>query len=59
MDAVEHDLERWLLRQAQAGVPELVLVDLLREYADVIERQGMISRSWDGPSCTSQHSTQS
>jgi len=57
IDAVEQDLERWLLRQAQAGVPELVLVGLLREYADVIERRGVIPRSWDKPSQESQHST--
>ncbi|WP_276302537.1 hypothetical protein [Halorussus lipolyticus] len=47
IDTVEQDLKRWLLLQAQAGVPELVLVDLLREYADVIEHRGVIPRSWD------------
>nr|WP_276282845.1 hypothetical protein [Halorussus sp. DT72] len=57
IDAVEHDLERWLLRQAQAGVPELVLVGLLREYADVIECCGVIPRSWGEASPERQHST--
>ncbi len=57
IDAVEQDLERWLLRQAQAGVPELVLVGLLREYADVIEHHGVIPRSWGKPSQESQTST--
>ncbi len=56
-DTVEQDLERWLLRQAQAGVPELVLVGLLREYADLIENQGVIPRSWDEASPERQHST--
>jgi len=54
---VEQDLERWLLLQAQAGVPELVLVGLLREYADVIERRGVVPRSWDETSPERQHST--
>ncbi len=57
IDAVEQDLERWLLLHAQAGVPELVLVGLLRDYADVIEHHGVIPRSWDEASRESQHST--
>jgi len=57
IDAVEQALERWLLRQAQAGVPELVLVGLLRDYADVTEHRGVIPRSWDEPLRKSQHST--
>jgi len=47
IDGVEQNLERWLLLQARAGIPELVLLGLLREYADVIERHGVIPRSWD------------
>ncbi|WP_375335561.1 hypothetical protein [Halorussus sp. MSC15.2] len=46
IDAAERDLERWLLLQVQAGVPELVLVGILRDYADVIEHRGVIPRSW-------------
>nr|WP_254270782.1 hypothetical protein [Halorussus aquaticus] len=57
IDAVEQALERWLLRQAQAGVPELVLVGLLRRYADVIECYGVIPRSWDEASRKSRRST--
>lgn len=40
----EQALERWLVRQATQGVPELVLVSLLREAADDIEECGYISR---------------
>jgi len=57
IDAVEQALERWLLLQAQAGVPELVLVGLLRDYANVIECHGVIPRSWDETPQESQHST--
>ena len=57
IDAVEQALEHWLLLQAQAGVPELVLVGLLREYADVIEHHGIIPRSWDEALRENQHST--
>jgi len=40
----ERALERWLARQAMQGVPELVLVSLLREAADDIEERGYVSR---------------
>jgi len=40
----EKALERWLVRQATQGVPELVLVSLLREAADDIEERGYVSR---------------
>jgi len=55
IDAVEQDLERWLLLQAYAGVPELVLVGLLQNYADVIERRGVVPRSWDETSQEDSH----
>lgn len=42
IDAVEQTLERWLLLQAQAGIPEVVLVGILQDYVDVIERRGVI-----------------
>ena len=40
----ERALERWLLKQATQGVPELVLISLLREAADDIEERGYVSR---------------
>lgn len=46
IDTFEHVLDRWLFLQVQAGVSELVLVGILRDYADVIERRGVIPRSW-------------
>ena len=39
-------LEAWLVSHADAGIPELVLVGLLREYADRIAELGHIPRSW-------------
>lgn len=47
IEGVEQDLERWLLVQVYAGVPELMLVGFLQDYADVIEHCGAIPRSWD------------
>ncbi|WP_185977363.1 hypothetical protein [Haloglomus irregulare] len=35
--------------QAQAGVPEQVLIGLLREQAAGIERRGYIPRRWTQP----------
>lgn len=40
----ERALERWLMKQATQGVPELVLVSLLRDVADDIEGRGYVSR---------------
>jgi len=42
-------LQRLLAEQAQAGVPEQVLVGLLREQAAAIERLGYIPRRWGQP----------
>jgi hypothetical protein len=42
-------LRRLLVEQAQAGVPEQVLVGLLREQAAGIERRGYIPRRWAQP----------
>ncbi|OYR81434.1 hypothetical protein DJ71_13495 [Halorubrum sp. E3] len=42
-------LQRLLAEQAQAGVPEQVLVGLLREQAAEIERYGYIPRRWTEP----------
>lgn len=40
------ELEYWLATQAEAGVPELVLCWLLRNYASKIEMRGYVPRSW-------------
>jgi hypothetical protein len=45
-DQTAQALEQFLATQAQAGVSELVLVGLLRGYADEIEAHGYIPRSW-------------
>ena len=42
-------LQRLLVEQAQAGVPEQVLVGLLREQAAAIERYGYIPPRWAQP----------
>ena len=42
-------LQRLLAEQAQVGVPEQVLVGLLREQAAAIERHGYIPRRWAQP----------
>jgi len=45
-EQVAQSLEWWLACQATDDVPELVLVGLLRGYADAIEEQGYVPRSW-------------
>jgi hypothetical protein len=52
IDRADRDLRRWLATQARAGVPELVLIALLRSYARRIERHGYIPRSWIDPTPT-------
>jgi len=37
-------IERWAVTYVEAGVPELILIALLRDSADDIERLGYISR---------------
>lgn len=46
IDRVDRELGHWLAVQAQAGVPELVLLALLRSYVGRIERRGYIPRAW-------------
>lgn len=46
IDSAEQELEHWLGRHAETGLPELVLVGLLREYADRVERFGYVPRTW-------------
>ena len=42
----EVELEKWLIEQAENGVPEIVLIELLRDYADDIEHLGYVQRMW-------------
>jgi len=42
----EQQLERLLVSSAVDGVPELVLITLLRDYADLIEEAGYVPRTW-------------
>lgn len=46
IEQAEDELEQWLVDQAEAGVPEIVLVGLLRDYADDIEYLGYVPRMW-------------
>ena len=46
IEAAEVELEEWLVEQAENGVPEIVLIGLLRDYADDIERLGYVPRMW-------------
>ncbi|WP_225336270.1 hypothetical protein [Halomicrobium urmianum] len=47
IEQAEDELEQWLVDQAEAGVPEIVLVGFLRDYADDIEYLGYVPRMWD------------
>ena len=40
------ELEEWLVEQAENGVPEIVLIGLLRDYADDIEHLSYVPRMW-------------
>jgi len=46
IEQAEDELEDWLVDQAESGVPEVVLIGLLRGYADDIEHRGYIPRMW-------------
>ncbi|AGB34067.1 hypothetical protein C488_15292 [Natrinema pellirubrum DSM 15624] len=46
IEAAEVELEQWLVEQTENGVPEIVLVGLLRDYADDIEHLGYVPRMW-------------
>ncbi|MFC7164922.1 hypothetical protein [Halospeciosus flavus] len=46
VEQAEDQLEQLLVDQAEAGVPEIVLVGLLRDYADDIEHLGYVPRMW-------------
>ena len=46
IEAAEVELEEWLVEQAETGIPEIVLIGLLRDYADAIEHLGYVPRMW-------------
>jgi len=46
IEEVEVELEQWLVDQAENGIPEVVLIGLLRDYADDIEHLGYVPRMW-------------
>jgi hypothetical protein len=46
IEEAEVELEQWLVDQAENGVPEIVLIGLLRDYADDIEQFGYVPRMW-------------
>lgn len=46
IEQAEVELEQWLVKQAENGVPEIVLIGLLRDYADDIEHLGYVPRMW-------------
>ena len=46
IEATEVELEEWLVDPAENGIPEIVLVGVLRDYADGIEHLGYVPRMW-------------
>jgi len=46
IEEAEVDLEEWLVERAENGVPEIVLIGLLRDYAEDIEHHGYVPRMW-------------
>ncbi|MCD2200916.1 hypothetical protein LPA44_13570 [Halobacterium sp. KA-4] len=46
IEEAEVELEEWLVEQAENGAPDIVLIGLLRDYADDIERLGYVPRMW-------------
>ena len=47
LEDAEQALEWWLVSNAEAGVSELALIEVLRIYADTVEHLGYVPRSWD------------
>ena len=46
IEEAEVELEEWLIEQAKNGIPEIVLIGLLRDYANDIEHLGYVPRMW-------------
>ena len=42
----EQQLQALLVTTAEGGVPELALISILRDYADLVEAQGYVPRTW-------------
>lgn len=49
IEGAEVELEEWLVEQTENGIPEIVLIGLLRDYADDIEYLGYVPRMWGEP----------
>ncbi len=47
IDDAEQALKWWLVSNADAGIPELALIEVLRTYAETVEQLGYVPRSWD------------
>lgn len=46
IEEAEVELEEWLVEQAENRISEIVLIGLLRDYADDIEHLGYVPRMW-------------
>lgn len=46
IEEAEVELEEWLVKQAENGIPEIVFIGLLRDYADDIDHLGYVLRMW-------------
>jgi len=46
IEEVEVEPEEWLVEQAENGIPEIVLIGLLRDYAHDVEQLGYVPRMW-------------
>lgn len=46
IEEAEVELEEWLVEQAENGIPEIVLIGVLRDCADDIEQLGYVPRMW-------------
>lgn len=46
IEKAESELEEWLVEQASGGIPEIVLVGILRDYAGDVENLGYVPRMW-------------
>jgi len=42
----EQQLQAFLIATAEDGIPELALIAILRDYADLVEEQGYVPRTW-------------
>jgi len=47
IEDAEQALKWWLVSNAEAGIPELALIEVLRTYANTVEQLGYVPWSWD------------